>query len=153
MAENRVIGRNGSLPWHYPEDLKFFKKLTLGHPILMGRSTYKSIGKPLPGRQNIVISRTLPETPGLTILRDAHQWREVVAGEAQAFLIGGARLFETLLPECSELYLTLVKDEVEGDVFMPPFEADFELAEILATSSALEFRRYVRGKAQGPRKE
>jgi dihydrofolate reductase len=84
MSANRVIGRDGKLPWHYPEDLKFFKKTTLGHPVLMGRATFDSIlsaiGKPLPGRQNIVLSRTLEPREGVTILRELSELQKSLRG-------------------------------------------------------------------------
>lgn len=144
MSANRVIGRDGTLPWHYPEDLKFFKRTTLGHPILMGRATFESIGRPLPGRQNIVLSTTLPETPGITLIRNLSELTSACPEAAKIFVIGGARLFADLLPQCDELFLTYIDQEIEGDVFLPPFEDHFTLAEILATSPPLEFRRYRR---------
>ena len=97
MAANRVIGRDGSLPWHYPEDLKFFKRTTLGHPIIMGRATYESIGRALPGRLNIVLSSTLPPTDGITLIRSLDELSAVCPPDQKAFVIGGARLFEDLL--------------------------------------------------------
>lgn len=144
MSANRVIGREGKLPWHYPEDLKFFKRTTLGHPILMGRATFDSIGKPLPGRQNIVLSRTMPPREGVTVIRDIAELPQV-CGEADAvFVIGGARVFEDLLPRCDGLFLTYITKDYEGDVFLPAFEHLFRLAEVLETSGDLEFRRYER---------
>ena len=82
MSANRVIGREGKLPWHYPEDLKFFKRTTLGHPILMGRATFDSISKPLPGRQNIVLSRTMQPSEGVTVIRDISELPQV-CGDAE----------------------------------------------------------------------
>lgn len=143
MSANRVIGRAGTLPWHYPEDLKFFKRTTLGHPILMGRATFESIGKPLPGRQNIVLSSTLADTPGITLIRRLADLPAACPDAAKIFVIGGARLFEELLPQCEELFLTYIDQEIEGDVFLPPFEDQFHLAEILSTSPPLQFRRYT----------
>jgi dihydrofolate reductase len=143
MSANRVIGRDGTLPWHYPEDLKFFKQTTLGHPILMGRATFESIGKPLPGRQNIVLSSTLPDTPGITLIRHLADLPAACPDAQKIFVIGGARLFADLLPLCSELFLTYIDQTVEGDVFLPPFEDHFTLAEVLHHSPPLEFRRYL----------
>lgn len=142
MASNRVIGRNGTLPWHYPEDLKFFKRTTLGHPILMGRSTYESIGRPLPGRQNIVLSRTLAPHDGLTIIRDVSELATACPAAETLFIIGGAQVYAELLPRCHGLYLTLVKEPHEGDTYLPPFEQLFELKEVLEETEALEFRYY-----------
>jgi len=147
MSSNRVIGRDGTLPWHYPEDLKFFKRTTLGHPILMGRATFESIGRPLPGRQNIVLSTTLPPTEGITIIRDLADLPCACAATDKIFVIGGARLFETLLPQCSELFLTYIDEIHEGDVFLPPFEHLFDLADAQSSTPPLEFRRYIRKSA------
>ena len=146
MSANRVIGREGKLPWHYPEDLKFFKKTTLGHPVLMGRATFDSIvtaiGKPLPGRQNIVLSRTMEPREGATILRDVSELPNVCAPDATVFVIGGAQVFAELLPRCDGFYLTHIAKEFEGDVFLPPFEHLFRLKEAVGTSEELEFRYY-----------
>jgi len=144
MSSNRVIGRDGTLPWHFPEDLKFFKRTTLGHPILMGRATFESIGRPLPGRQNIVLSSTLPPTEGITIIRDLADLPAVCTVTDKVFVIGGARLYEALLPQCSELFLTYINEPHEGDVFLPPFEHLFDLADTDPATPPLEFRRYVR---------
>lgn len=142
MSLNRAIGIEGQIPWHLPEDLKFFKRTTLGHVILMGRKTYDSIGKPLPGRESWVVTRGA-DIPGVRVIRDLS---EVVPPEdgREIFLIGGAQLYEALLPQCAELYLTLVKREVTGDAFFPAFEDSFQLAEILQESEEMEMRRYVR---------
>ena len=144
MAENRVIGRGGSLPWHYPEDLRFFKRTTLGHPVLMGRATFESIGRPLPGRRNLVLSATLEPAEGITVLRSLDELPALCPEAEKIFVIGGARLFETLLPQCDELYLTHISHPHEGDVLMPPFEHLFTLAEVLHSDPPLEFRRYIR---------
>ena len=140
MASNRVIGKDGTLPWRLPEDLKFFKKTTLGHPILMGRKTFDSIGKPLPGRRNIVLSSTMEPREGVEVIRNLD---ELVADE-EVFLIGGAQLFETLLPECAGMYLTWIEHPYEGDTFFPPFEHLFEAPEVVGSSEGMEFRYYKR---------
>lgn len=144
MASNRVIGRDGKLPWHIPEDLKFFKRTTLGHPILMGRKTFDSIGKPLPGRQNIVLSRTMPPREGVDVIRDISELPRVGASAEKVFLIGGAQLFAELLPQCDELYLTWIQSPHEGDVLLPAFEHLFEFKESLGSGEGFEFRRYGR---------
>lgn len=142
MASNRVIGRDGTLPWHFPEDLKFFKRTTLGHPILMGRTTFESIGRPLPGRQNIVLSRTMEPREGITVIRDVAELN-AESGDAQTvFVIGGAQVYAELLPQCDGLYLTLVKGDYAGDTYLPAFEDHFELKEVLETTADLEFRYY-----------
>jgi len=142
MSLNRAIGIEGQIPWHLPEDLKFFKRTTLGHVILMGRKTYDSIGKPLPGRESWVVTRGA-DIPGVRVIRDLAEVAPPSDGR-EIFLIGGAQLYEALLPQCSELYLTLVKREVAGDAFFPAFEDEFELAEVLQESEEMEMRRYRR---------
>ncbi len=144
MSANRVIGREGRLPWHYPEDLKFFKRTTIGHPILMGRTTFDSIGKPLPGRQNIVLSRTMAPREGVTVIRDISELPTVCDDAETVFVIGGARVFEDLLPQCDGLYLTFIAKDYEGDVHLPPFEHLFTLSEVIGGADGLEFRRYER---------
>jgi len=143
MSRNRAIGKDGKIPWHFSEDLKFFKQTTLGHVILMGRKTYDSLGKPLPGRENWVLTSG-PEIPGVRTIRDLDEVREPVDGR-KLFVIGGATLYEALLPRCEELILTLVDCEVEGaDTFFPSFEDDFTFQEVLLKTPDLEMRRYVK---------
>lgn len=150
MASNHIIGRDGKLPWHLPEDLKFFKKTTLGHPVLMGRKTFDSIverlGKPLPDRPNIVLSRTMKPREGVTVIRDIAELPSAIGHPPSAvvYLIGGAQLYETLLPQCDELLLTFIEKPHEGDASFPAFEEAFELREIIARGDGFEFRRYVR---------
>ena len=125
MAENRVIGNAGAIPWHLPEDFKFFKATTMGHAILMGRKTYESIGKPLPGRENIVLSRTMPETPGITVIRSLNELKEPPDGR-DLFVIGGEEIYRLLLPKVQELYVTKVPRAIEGDTRFPEFEDQFD---------------------------
>lgn len=123
MDRNRVIGRDNALPWRLPADLAYFKRVTLGHPVIMGRRTWESIGKPLPGRHNIVVSRDPAyRAHGATVVHSlAEAWR--VAGEAQeAFVIGGTSLFAEALPDADRIHLTEVEAEVEGDTHFPPFD-------------------------------
>lgn len=142
MAENRVIGANGTIPWHLSEDLKFFKRTTLGHVIVMGRKTYESIGRPLPGRESWVVSRS-GGIEGVRMIRDVDEIREPGDGR-EVFVIGGAQIYAALMPRCREIYLTLVKRKVEGDTFFPPFEEEFRQEEILGETPDMEIRRYVR---------
>lgn len=148
MASNRVIGKGGKLPWHLPEDLKFFKQTTLGHPVLMGRRTFDSIvaqlGKPLPGRINIVLSETMPAREGVHVLASMEDLASVPGLTSPVFLIGGAQLYATLLPECDELILTFLEQPYEGDTVFPPFEDRFDLIEVLGRGDGFEFRRYKR---------
>ena len=147
MSSNRVIGREGKLPWHFPEDLKFFKRTTLGHPILMGRATFDSIGRPLPGRQNIVLSHTMAPREGVTVIRSVAELPQLCGEAETVFVIGGARVFEELLPQCAGLYLTFITQEFEGDVLLPPFEHMFRLKEVVGQFEGLEFRYYERADA------
>ncbi|MCE9519204.1 MAG: dihydrofolate reductase [Verrucomicrobia bacterium] len=149
MASNRVIGREGNLPWHLPEDLKFFKATTLGHSVLMGRKTFDSIverlGKPLPGRTNIVLSKTLPLREDVQVIRDIADLPSAICHlPSPIYLIGGAQLYEALLPQCDEVLLTYIDQPHEGDVFFPAFEDAFILKEVLARGTGFEFRRYIR---------
>lgn len=142
MSSNRVIGAAGKIPWRLPEDMKFFKRTTFGHVVLMGRKTFESLGKPLPGREHWVVSRGA-DFPGVRMIRDLAGIAEPADGR-ELFLIGGAELYAQLLPRCSELLLTHVKGEVEGDAFFPPFEGMFDAEEALLETPEMVVRRYVR---------
>ena len=142
MSRNRVIGAEGRIPWHIPDDLKFFKRTTLGHIIVMGRKTYDSLGKPLPGRENWVVSREA-EIPGVRVLRSFDAVEEPSDGRL-LYLIGGAQLYAALLPRCSELLLTRVDMQVEGDTFFPDFENHFDAGEVLDSGPGYEIHRYLR---------
>ena len=126
MSLNRVIGKGNQIPWHLPEDFRWFKQTTSGHVLIMGRKTYESIGKPLPNRKTIVLSRSNLTIPGVAV---AHSLEEIDPGtdSRDYFICGGAEIYAQALARCSDLYLTLVKRTVEGDAFFPPFEEQFEL--------------------------
>ena len=128
MSENRVIGAGGKIPWHLPEDFKWFKKMTTGQVIVMGRKTFESIGKPLPNRTTIVLSRSQFSHPGVQTVSELGQI-DLASEPRHVFICGGAQVYAQALPLCSDLYLTLVKRVVEGDAFFPSFEEHFELAE------------------------
>ena len=115
MAENGVIGRENRLPWRLPADLRRFKSVTMGKPVIMGRKTYESIGKPLPGRSNIVVTRD-PDyrAPGCQVVHSLEQALEAGAGHAEVMVIGGAKLYRQALGRAQRMYLTLVRAEVEG---------------------------------------
>lgn len=124
VADNGVIGRDGGLPWHLPDDLKHFKRVTLGKPVLMGRRTFESIGKPLPGRRNLVLTHgTLAATEGVEGVASIDAARALVANDAELCVIGGARVFAQLLPDAGRIYLTCVHGEITGDVHFPPWDA------------------------------
>lgn len=143
MALNRAIGHEGRIPWHLSKDLQFFKRTTLGHFVVMGRKTFESIGKPLPGRENIVLSRHRFEAPGVISAASFDELPRSTAAK-KVFVIGGAEIYRALLPRCDELLLTLVKLDPPADTFFPEFESRFELAEILDEDGNLEIRRYCR---------
>jgi len=143
MSLNRVIGNGNQIPWHLPEDFKWFKATTSGHVIVMGRKTFESIGKPLPNRETIVLSRSAWSHPGVKTISNLDDLPALVAGR-QAFICGGAQIYEQMLPQCSELFLTLVKREVPGDAFFPKFEDQFELAEEIRDTPEFKILRYHR---------
>ena len=125
VARNGVIGANGKLPWHLPDDLKHFKNLTLGHPIIMGRRTWESLGKPLPGRENIVVSRTAGfEAPGASAASSVEAAVALCAGEAVAFVIGGAEIYAAALPLADGLVLTEIQKDYEGDTRFPDWDRE-----------------------------
>lgn len=118
-AENRVIGRDGDLPWRLPDDLRRFRRLTTGHAILMGRRTWESIGRPLPKRRNLVVTRARIERAGVETFTSLETALEAVADEAEPFVIGGEALYAAALPRATRIHRTLVRAEVEGDAFFP----------------------------------
>jgi dihydrofolate reductase len=123
VADSGVIGRDNTLPWHLPEDLKRFKRLTMGKPIVMGRRTFESIGKPLPGRQNIVVTRDPNyRREGVTIVHDAEAALRAAGQVAEVMIIGGAELFRALLPRAGRIHLTRVHGNIEGDVMWPALD-------------------------------
>jgi dihydrofolate reductase len=120
MADNGVIGKGGGLPWHLPDDLKYFKVVTFGKPVLMGRRTFESIGKPLPGRRNLVMTRSAAAAvPGVEYVGSLEQARSLAAGAAELCVIGGAEVFALALPLATRIYLTRVHAQVTGDVYFP----------------------------------
>lgn len=123
VAANGVIGRDGQLPWHLPEDLKHFKKLTLGHPIIMGRRTWESLRKALPGRENIVVTRQAGyDAPGASVASSLESALALCAGEPVAFVIGGTQLFEASLPFAAGMVLTEIQRDYEGDTWFPNWD-------------------------------
>ena len=146
MASNRVIGKNGKLPWKLPEDLKFFNQMTSGYPVIMGRKTLQSIGRPLPGRRNIIISKSLKEPPSGTDLvasiEDLHLPSMNLHG--RAFVIGGAQVYTALLPQIAEIYLSYIFEEHQGDTTLPEFEECFNLKNTVKKYKDFEVRHYVR---------
>ena len=144
MSLNRVIGAGNQIPWHLPEDFKWFKATTTDHVLVMGRKTFESIGKPLPGRTTLVLSRSAWSHPGVTTIRSLDEIPPLIA-DRQVFIAGGADIYRQTLPLCSDLFLTLVKREVTGgDAFFPPFEDQFTLAEELRDTPEFKILHYRR---------
>jgi len=142
MTENRVIGNKGEIPWHLPEDFKWFKQTTMGHILVMGRKTYESIGRPLPGRETFVLSRTPREIPGVRTFKDL-SLLEHLETDKTIWIAGGSEIYQQMLPKCSELYLTRVHRQVEGDTYFPTFENHFKLADTLFSHADFEIERWV----------
>lgn len=143
MSLNRVIGAGNRIPWHLPEDFQWFKQTTTGHVLVMGRKTFASIGRPLPNRETMVLSRSDFRHPGVKTIRSLEELPPL-AGERQVFICGGAQIYEQVLPQCAELLLTLVQREVAGDTFFPKFEDGFELAEEIRATLEFKILRYRR---------
>lgn len=143
MSLNRVIGAGNQIPWHLPEDFKWFKQMTTGNVLVMGRKTFESIGKPLPNRDTIVLSRTDFTYSGVRVI---HNWNELppLVADREVFIAGGAQVYAQALPQCSDLYLTLVKREIVGDAFFPPFEDQFVLVEEVRDTPQFKILHYRR---------
>ena len=120
MDRNGLIGKDNQLPWHLPADLKHFKQVTMGKPVIMGRKTFESIGKPLPGRVNIVLtSRTMYQSPGCIVANSLDAAIEAAGPVSEVMIIGGAALYKDALPRVDRIYLTEVQAELEGDTWFP----------------------------------
>src|SRR5580658_7586797 len=133
-TENGVIGRDSGMPWHLPDDLKRFKALTLGKPLLMGRRTFDSIGRPLPGRTNLVLTRAGDwSVPGVTVVPDLESALRAAAGAPELVIAGGAQVYALALPRASRIYLTRIHAVIEGDTRMPAIN----LAEWIETAREL----------------
>ncbi|MGB0333749.1 MAG: dihydrofolate reductase [Opitutales bacterium] len=143
MSENRVIGNGGKIPWHLPEDFKWFKTSTMGGILVMGRKTYESIGRPLPGRDTYVLSRQAREIRGVHSFTDLSVLDHLDTDQT-IWIAGGGEIYEQMLPKCSELYLSRVHREVEGDAFFPEFEDDFELKSIIQKDDDFTVEHWVR---------
>lgn len=143
-AANGVIGANNKLPWHLPDDLKYFKALTLGKPILMGRKTYESIGRPLPGRTNIVMTRQKDLTiPGCVVVNTVEEAKVAAGDAAELAVIGGAELFVQTLSSADVIHMTRVHADVPGDVKFPALSAHEWRERLIATHAADERHAYA----------
>lgn len=128
IAENGVIGDRNALLWHISEDLRHFKTLTTGHPVIMGRKTYESLGRPLPGRTNVVVTRQRLELPGCTVVHSLEEALALFPADEEVFVIGGAQIYAEALPLADRFYLTRVLHAYEGDTRFPAWdEAQWQL--------------------------
>ncbi|MBG6248987.1 MULTISPECIES: type 3 dihydrofolate reductase [Symbiopectobacterium] len=124
LAVDRVIGMENAMPWHLPADLAWFKRQTLNKPIIMGRNTFRSIGQPLPGRTNIVVSSRAGDDERVTWVSTLEAALEAASGAEKVMVIGGGSIYQQMLPQASRLYLTHIDAEVEGDTHFPEYEPD-----------------------------
>lgn len=138
MDQNGLIGNNNEIPWHLPDDLKRFKKITMGHPIVMGRKTFESIGKPLPGRENIILTRNKEKVfEGCTVFYSQAELIQYCINKVdEVFVIGGAEIFRIFLPYVDKLYVTKIHHEFSGDVFFP--EMDCSNFQIVAKEKGIK---------------
>lgn len=139
VAENNVIGKDSKLIWHLPEDLKRFKKLTTGHTIIMGRKTFESLGRVLPNRKHVILCNDMElniEDENVEVLEDISMLKQYIDSTEENFIIGGATIYKLLLPYANKIYLTLIHEKFEGDVFFP--EIDEREWKIVETEKGLK---------------
>lgn len=149
MTPARVIGRDGSMPWHLPGDLAFFKRTTVNHPVVMGRKTYESIGKPLPRRRNIVLTRDPAwSAPGVETIHAPGDLVTLPDLTGRVFIIGGAEIYRIFLPLIGEIFITHVHANPPGDTVFPAFEDQFVPDEILEATPEFTIRSWVRRAGQ-----
>lgn len=125
VARNGVIGRSNSLPWRLPEDLRRFRHLTLGHPVIMGRKTFESLGRPLPGRTNMVVSRNMPATPNVEIYSSLETaLAAAIRMDESVFVIGGGEIYSQAIPHANRLHITEIRADFDGDTRFPDFDRE-----------------------------
>jgi dihydrofolate reductase len=145
MTRKRVIGRNNQIPWRLRGEQRWFKEVTMGHPILMGRKTFESIGRPLPGRRNLVVTRT-GNFAGVDLIRDLQTFDPAPyeSDGKEIFVIGGAEIYAALLHRCDVIYVTYVQQDYGGDIYFPEFESQFALPEPVHESPEFQIFCYKR---------
>ena len=141
MSLNRVIGDGSKIPWHLPEDFKWFKKMTMGQVVIMGRKTFASIGRPLPNRETIIVSRSGYAAEGARTIRSLDEL-DPARETRDMFICGGAEIYAAALSRCSDLYMTHVKRVVKGDVFFPPFESEFDPVALVTENDDFKIVHY-----------
>jgi dihydrofolate reductase len=145
MTPERVIGRDGGLPWSLPEDLAFFKRTTSGHPIVMGRKTYESIGRPLPKRRNIVLTRDENWlADGVEVIHRPTELGALPGIDGRVFIIGGSEIYAAFLSELEDLLVSHVFENHPGDTWFPEFKSEFPGTEVIETHPGFEVRRHFR---------
>jgi dihydrofolate reductase len=145
MTPERVIGKDGKLPWNLPDDLKFFKQQTSGHPIVMGRKTFDSIGKPLPHRQNFVITHDPAwHHDGVESIHQPQELREFLLSDQQVFIIGGEQIYRFFLPLLNDLVITHVRESYEGDTYFPEYEELFPKSELIWEQEDFVIKRHFK---------
>lgn len=142
MTDERIIGRDGVLPWHLPEDLKFFKRTTTGHALLFGRTTFQGIGRPLPNRLNLVLSRSMEPQEGVTVLKTMDEVFKIEV--PLIYICGGAEIYRHFFPYCDEVILTRIKEQHKGDTLLPSFEKDFIFKEFLEEGARYQIERWIK---------
>lgn len=143
MSENRVIGNKGGIPWHLPEEFNWFKEKTMGGILLMGRKTFESIGKPLPGRDTYLLSRQQQAIAGVRSITDLNALKTLETDKT-IWVAGGETIYRQTFDLCDEVYLTRIHRIVEGDTFFPPFEDNFRIAETIRETADFTIHRWVR---------
>ncbi|MGL4400667.1 MAG: dihydrofolate reductase [Luteolibacter sp.] len=145
MTPERVIGRDGKLPWNLPADLAFFKRTTSGYPIVMGRKTFESIGRPLPKRRNIVLTRDPNwSAEGVEVIHQPSELRDLAGMAGRVFIIGGSEIYAAFLSELEDLLVTHVFENHPGDVWFPEFESRFPASDFIEYHADFEVRRHFR---------
>ena len=145
MTPNRVIGKDGGIPWHLPEDLKVFKRITTGHPIVMGRKTFDSLGRPLPNRQNIVLTRDSSwQDQGAETIHTMEDLLDLDLMDKHICIIGGEQIFRLFMPFLDILYVSILHDEHEGDTHFPEFSGLFPKGTILESFPGFDLWEYTR---------
>ena len=143
MSENRVIGNAGEIPWHLPEDFKWFKQTTMGGILIMGRKTFDSIGRPLPGRETYVLSHTPRNIPKVHCFTDLAML-EQLATDKTVWIVGGSEIYRQMLPRCETLYLSRVHRTCKGDAYFPEFENEFTLTAVELETPDFTVERWER---------
>jgi dihydrofolate reductase len=145
MTPAGIIGLDGRLPWHLPADLAFFKRTTSGHPIVMGRKTYDSIGRPLPNRRNIVLTQNATWcAPGVETISSPSALGDLPGLDGTIYIIGGSKVYEAFLPTIDELLISHVSNQYPGDTWFPEYQSLFEEADTLETHPEFLVKRWIR---------